>query len=112
MSLRKYRLLIVLSFLSIFSAKMIISLSPCFSAHMDKDVVNSVIMQIELEHGADGDSGKILKYVDYKIIDFQYSCTYIPVIYHFGISSSFLDHNKRYVNPYHPSVPTPPPNLV
>lgn len=112
MFLRKYSLLIVIAFLSIFSIKMIISGAPVFFSHIDKHIMNSVIMQIEQEHTSDSDSGKTgLKYTDYKLIEFHQIDTYVTILVHFGINNSFIDHSKRYVNPYYPSVPTPPPNL-
>lgn len=107
---KRYQLYVVITFLSIFCAKMLISAAPVFLKHMDKELINSVIMQVELEHGSDGESGKMVKYVDYKIISHNY-LTYVPVIYDFMLSNEFLNHSKRYVNPYHPSVPTPPPNF-
>lgn len=110
MFLRKYLLLIVTCFMSIFCAKMIISAAPVFIC-MDKGTIKSVIMQLEQEH-AESDSGKdLLKFTDYKVVNLQYSEIYIPLIQSFGISNSYIDHFKRYVDPYHPSVPTPPPNL-
>ena len=112
MFLRKYRVLIVITFLSIFSAKMIISGAPVFFSHIDKSMMNAVIMQIEQEHSSDGDSGKTgLKFTDYKLIEFVQIDTYVTILSHFGISNSFIDHFKRHVDPYHPSVPTPPPNF-
>ena len=110
MFIRKYRLLIVIAFLGIFFVKMMISGAPVFFAKIDKDVMKSVIMQLELEHECDGDSGKVtVKYVDYKF-NFNFDPLYVPLVYHFNIKNSLIDHFKRYVNPYHPSVPTPPPN--
>ncbi len=111
MSRRKYQLFVALTFLSLFCAKMLISAAPVFFQTMDKELVNSVIMQVELEHGSDGETGKTLKYVDFKIINHTYNSAYIPVVYDFMLTNSFLKHSKRYVNPYHPSVPTPPPNF-
>lgn len=111
MFLRKYRVLIVIAFLGIFSAKMVISGAPVFFMHIDKEMMNAVIMQIE-QHSTDGDSGKnSLKYSDYKLIDFYQVDTYITILNHFGISNSFIDHFKRHVDSYYPSVPTPPPNF-
>jgi hypothetical protein len=110
MFLRKYRLLIIIAFLGIFSAKMVISGAPVFFNHIDKEIMNAVIMQIEVEHSADGDSGKAkVKLCDYKI-DLHYDYSFLAVLSHFGINNSFIDHFKRYVDPFHPSVPTPPPN--
>ena len=110
MSKRKYQFFVAIIFLSVFCAKMIISAAPAFLQKMDKELVNSVIMQVELEHGTDNETGKTLKYVDCKIINHSYS-TYIPVVYDYMLTNTFQKHFKRYVNPYHPSVPTPPPNF-
>jgi len=111
MFIRKYRLSIVIAFLGIFFVKMVISGAPVFFGKIDKDVMKSVIMQLELEHESDGDSGKVtVKYIDYKF-NFHFDPLYVPLVYHFNIKNCFIDHFKRYVNPYHPSVPTPPPNF-
>jgi hypothetical protein len=111
MFLRKYLILIVASFLIIFSAKMIISAAPVFICSIDKATIKSVIMQLEQEH-AEGDYSKdLLKFADFKVLHLPYHDIYIPLIQSFGISNSFIDHFKRYVDPYHPSVPTPPPNF-
>ncbi len=111
MFVRKYRLLLVITFLGIFFVKMVISGAPVFFAQLDKNMMKSVIMQLELEHECDGDSTKIiLKYVDSKF-NFHFDPLYVPVLYHFSIKNDFIDHFKRYVDPYHPSVPTPPPNF-
>jgi hypothetical protein len=112
MFFRKYRVFIVIAFLGIFSAKMIISGAPVFFIQFDKLIMNAVIMQIEQEHNNDGDSGKTgLKYTDYKLVEFHHIDTYVTILNHFGINNSFIEHSKRYVDPYHPSVPTPPPNF-
>lgn len=111
MFLRKYLLLIVTCFMSIFCAKMVISAAPVFICYIDKATIKSVILQLEQEH-SEGDSGKdLLKFMDYKVVNLSYSTIYVPLIQSFGIKNSYIDHIKRYVNPYHPSVPTPPPNL-
>lgn len=109
---RKYRVFIVIAFLGIFSAKMIISGAPVFFVQFNKQLMNAVIMQIEQEHSNDGESGKTgLKYTDYKLVEFHHIFTYDTILIHFGINNSFIEHSKRYVDPYHPSVPTPPPNF-
>lgn len=97
--------------MSIFCAKMVISAAPVFICYIDKATIKSVILQLEQER-SEADSGKdLLKFLDYKVVNLQYSEIYIPLIQSFGIKNSYIDHFKRYVNPYHPSVPTPPPNL-
>ncbi|MFP5080347.1 hypothetical protein [Pedobacter sp. JCM 36344] len=112
MFFRKYRVLIVVAFLGIFTAKMMISAAPVFFIQFDKQIMNAVIMQIEQEHSNDGESSKTgLKYTDYKLVEFHHIDSYVAVFNHFGINNSFVEHYKRYVDPYHPSVPTPPPNI-
>jgi len=111
MFLRKYRVHIIVAFLAIFSAKMVISGAPVFLSHIDKEIMNSVIMQIELEHSSDGEGGgkAKVKLCDYKI-DFHYDYNFSAELVLVKVSNSFIDHFKRYVDPFHPSVPTPPPN--
>ncbi|RZK76177.1 MAG: hypothetical protein EOO85_12030 [Pedobacter sp.] len=109
---RKYRVLIVIAFLGIFCAKMMISGAPVFFVQFDKQIMNAVLMQIEQEHSSDSESGKTgLKYTDYKLVEFHHVDTNSTVLHLFHISNSFIEHSKRYVDPYHPSVPTPPPNF-
>lgn len=111
MFLRKYKLFIVITFLGLFFAKMVISGAPVFFAHIDKQIMNSVIMQIEAEHNADSDGKVKVKLVEYKMIDFYNAYNFTAVLSQFGISNSFIDHFRRYVDPFHPTVPTPPPNF-
>lgn len=111
MFIRKYRISIIIAFLAIFSAKMMISGAPLFFNQIDKEIMKAVIMQIEVEHSADNDSGKAkVKICDFKI-DLYYDYSFAAVLSIYGINSSFIEHFKRYVDPFHPSVPTPPPNL-
>jgi hypothetical protein len=111
MLLRKYRVLIVIAFMGIFSAKMVISGAPVFFAHLDKSLMNAVIMQLEVEnHGDDASKGNV-KFSDHKLMIHYYDLTYVPLLINLGITNSFIDHSRRYVDPYHPSVPTPPPNF-
>jgi len=111
MFLRKYRILIVIAFMGIFSAKMVISGAPVFFAHLDKNLMNAVIMQLEVENQGD-DTGKgSIKFADHKLMFQRYDLIYVPVLIDFGITNSFIDHSRRYVDPYHPLVPTPPPNF-
>jgi hypothetical protein len=110
MFLRKYRLFIIITFLGIFSVKMMISGAPVFFNHIEKEIMNSVIMQIEAEHSADGDSGKAkVKLCDFKT-ELYNDYSFLAVLSYGGVSNSFIEHFKRYVDPFHPLVPTPPPN--
>lgn len=111
MFLRKYRILIVIAFMGIFTAKMVISGAPVFFTHLDKHLMNAVIMQLESENSGD-DTGKAsVKFGDQKLMFQRYELNYVPVLIAKGITNSFIDHSRRYVDPYHPSVPTPPPNF-
>lgn len=112
MFFRKYKGLIVTAFINIFLIKMGISGAPVFFSQLDQKIMISVIMQIEVEHSAENDSAKkVLKYGDYKWVEFNPSIDHFTILNHFGIKNSFIEHYKRYFDPYHPSVPTPPPNL-
>jgi len=111
MRLRKYRLWVVIAFLGIFSAKMIISGAPVFFSNLDKNLMSAVIMQLENENHGDDQGKSVKKYVDHKLmfhrVDFQDASLFTIQ----GIKNSFIDHFRRYVDPFHPSVPTPPPNF-
>lgn len=113
MLFRKYRLFIVIAFIGIFLSKMVVTAVPVFFTWcLDKNTVKSVIFQLEQDHGDEDDAGKdLLKFTDYKLIDLHYNYTYAPIIHGFNIRNCYLDHFKRYVDPYHPSVPTPPPDF-
>lgn len=111
MILRKNYILITVAFLSIFFAKMFISGAPVFFKCIDKEIMKSVIMQIELEHSSEGDSKSSIKYNDYKLIDFFSPISSFTILSDVGVKNSFIDHYKRYFNPFHPTVPTPPPNF-
>lgn len=100
--------------MGIFIAKMAISGAPLFFSSSDRELMNAVIMQVELEHGNSQDTGKdTSKLAEIKLfgLDSIFDRYEMPV-FNIVIKSSFIEHYKRYVDPHHPSVPTPPPNLV
>ena len=109
---KRFKLSIVVAFLGIFLVKMVICVAPVFINQFDKQTINDVIMQVELEHGTDSDTGKHSKIADIKLIDHHTSHHYLPLRYHLQVDNSYIEHIKRYVNPYHPMVPTPPPNSL
>lgn len=114
MFLKKYKYLLVALFMSIFVAKMGISGAPIFFNAVDQEILNNVIMQIELEHGQGKESGKETNpFSEFKLFGFsdQFS-SYEFVVYEGLLLNDFIEHYGRYVDPHHPSVPTPPPNLV
>lgn len=111
MRLRRFRLHIVIVFISIFTAKMFISAAPVFIAHFDKDLINSVILQLEHEHAPETDTGKDkVKFLDYKPLEPYLVTTLLPPLHDFALTNAFFDHFKRYITSYYPAVPTPPPN--
>ncbi len=97
--------------MGIFTAKMVISGAPVFFAHLDKDLMNAVIMQLESENHGDDSSKSTAKFGDQKLMFQRFDINYIPLLITQGIKNSFIDHSRRYVDPYHPSIPTPPPNF-
>jgi len=109
MQLYKYRLSIFIFFISIFALKMLVSVLPV-DMNTDKYSVKSAVLDLEQEDSQEGDSKDLLKYNDYKCGDFYHSYIYTPLLQQPRIKNCFIDHSKRYVDPYHPSVPTPPPN--
>jgi len=114
MFLRKYKYVIVAAFMFIFLGKMVISGAPVFCSCADKEILKAVIMQIEQEHENSKDSTKDLaKHIDLKLIVLDHPIfSYEFSSSHFILKSSFIEHFRRYVDPFHPTVPTPPPNFV
>ena len=109
MLLYRYRVLIVVAFMSIFTSKMAVSAAPVLFG-LEKCNMKPMILDLEQEHGSEADSKDLLKYTDYRYTDIHYHYIYVPVSLEHGIRNCYIDHSKRYVKPYHPSVPTPPPN--
>jgi len=101
---------VVLLFMSIFIAKMFISIAPVFSC-LDKKTVNAVIMQLEHEgkgekEDPDKDAFKEKKFFDENL-------THLVVYRPFIVETNIL-HNREhslFTQVYHPVVPTPPPNI-
>lgn len=111
MLLRKYRLLIAIAFMGVFATKMVISGAPIIFSHLDKSLMNAVIMQLEVEHNGDETQKTSLKFVEYKQFFQRFDLSYVALEIDYGVTNSFIEHSRRYVDPYHPSVPTPPPNF-
>lgn len=111
MNFRKYKLLIVSIFLGIFLSKMMISAAPVFFQKIDQDFMVSVIMQLENENHGEENGKSLFKYAEHKIISFKHEFHQLNINLDCGVPSSFIEHSRRYVDPYHPSVPTPPPNF-
>ncbi len=112
MNLQKYRILFVFAFLSIFAAKMLISGAPVFFKQLDKELMRSVIMQLETENNGEETGKSTVKLMESKLILFyMFDAPVYTELNRLGVKNDFIEHYRRYVNPYHPSVPTPPPNF-
>ncbi|HXH99953.1 MAG TPA: hypothetical protein VNI52_06770 [Sphingobacteriaceae bacterium] len=96
-------------FLSIFLLKMVISGASLLIAHFDKQTVNEVIMQLEIENNAKSNEGKeksVKEYFTWGSFGFAL-LHFIPLTLPSMIS---IDHDKH-VQAFYPPVPTPPPNV-
>jgi len=111
MNFRKYKLLIMITFMSIFVSKMIISGAPVFLSHCDDEFMVSVIMQLENENHGDDPGKSSLKQSENKLTVHRFDFGTVSLEVDYGVPNSFIEHSRRYVDPYHPSVPTPPPNF-
>lgn len=111
MFIRKYRLFIVIAFLGIFASKMVISGAPIIFSALDKGLLNAVIMQLEVEQNGEDSQKMKVKLTDQKLFSHRFDLTNLNIDLDCGVSNSFIEHSGRYVDPYHPSVPTPPPNF-
>jgi hypothetical protein len=97
-------------FLFIFFAKMVISVAPLIAIHMDSEVVNAVIMQLEIEsHSSKGtdqakdslNKGEWLSGFG----KFNFSRPLIDIaLNHYILAGDYP------IQAFYPSVPTPPPN--
>ncbi|SKB53750.1 hypothetical protein [Daejeonella lutea] len=97
-------------FLFIFFAKMAISVAPLIAIHMDSQVVNAVIMQLEIEnHSSKGtdqakdslNKGEWLS----GLSKFKFAIPQIDLA-----SKQFILLRDYPIQAFYPSVPTPPPN--
>lgn len=114
METRFKEFLISIAFLSIFAVKMGISVAPVVF-YLDKDVVLSVILQLELENHSKEGSSEASKDL-LKVFSKATHCNLIDLypILPFSIDnlSKYHTNAKRYIASFYPSVPTPPPNRI
>jgi hypothetical protein len=97
-------------FLFVFFAKMVISVAPLIAHHMDNEVVNAVIMQLEIENHSS-------KNVD-QAKDSLNKGEWLSGLSKFNFSRPQIDiASNQYsflmdcpIQAFYPSVPTPPPN--
>lgn len=97
-------------FLFIFFSKMVISITPLIADHIDSKIVNSVIMQLEIEsHSSKGvEQSK----------DSLNKGEWLSDIYKFNFSqphslialNGYILMQDYHIQSFYPSIPTPPPN--
>lgn len=114
MFLQRYKFIIVAAFISVFVAKIGVVAAPIFYVAVDRNILNAVMQQLELSHEGEKDDAKeTLKFLDFKSAEINY-----PILSFAFIANqkarpcNFWLCFKRYITPYHASVPTPPPNLA
>jgi hypothetical protein len=96
-------------FLFIFFAKMMITLSPLIIKHFDREIMNAVIMQLEIENHAKGGSDMSKELFK----DYLYSATESTFLRTLQclIAAPSVDNEAAHLRTFFPSVPTPPPNV-
>jgi hypothetical protein len=95
-------------FLFIFFVKMMITLTPLIKNHFDREIMNAVIMQLEIENNAKGgsDTSKEL-FKDYL---FSLTNSNFSRVLQCLIATPSVDNEDAHLRTFYPSVPTPPPN--
>lgn len=96
-------------FLSIFFLKMVISVAPLIIAHCDRQTVNAVIMQLEIENNAKSNDVKETSVKEYFTLS-SFGFTLLHPIQLILTSMISVDHDKH-VQAFYPPVATPPPNV-
>ena len=103
------RKLLSVLFLTIFFSKMVISIAPVIIAHFDPESINAVIMQLEIEDNAKPTDVKEMSVKEYLTVT-SYTIDFIRPVLILKSSLGNDDHAKH-LQPFYPSVPTPPPNV-
>jgi hypothetical protein len=96
-------------FLSVFVMKMVISVAPLIIAHFDKQAVNAVIMQLEIENNAKTNDLKETNVKEYFAVS-SFGFTILHPTQIILACMLNVDHDKH-VQAFYPPVATPPPNV-
>lgn len=95
----------------IFLTKMTISISPIFSDSLDQSTILQIVLQLEIENNNGAGSDNIetaSKFFNSRNEDlFVFESFSLE---NFGKQKDYLK-NEKSIKAYHPSVPTPPPNI-
>ena len=108
-----FKYMVSVTFLLVFAAKMGLSIAPLIFS-IDKETVNAVIMQLELENHHEKetpDAKDLTKWL--KKGNELFSTSQINFDSHmFDVRLRYFEKARHYVNTYYPSVLTPPPNSL
>jgi hypothetical protein len=96
-------------FMIVFAVKMTISLVPLFSV-LDKNTARAVIMQLEQESKGDKESPDKDALKEKKSFDELLLVIFNYDLFRIAINCLHTQEQALIVQPYHPVVPTPPPN--
>ncbi len=97
-------------FLTIFFAKMVISVAPLIAVHLDSGLVHAVIMQLEIENHSTKSSDSAKETLNKGewltgLSKFKFSTPQVDIA-----SSEHVFLRNYPIQAFYPSVPTPPPN--
>ena len=109
MKTRNFRISVAILFMSIFIAKMGISLAPMFLC-MDNKTLKAVIMQLENETKNEKEDPEKSAFKEKKSFDENVNHVIAYTAYITEESVLHNLENSLYQQVYHPVVPTPPPN--
>lgn len=104
------RLLFSFIFLFIFSVKMLISIAPLIAVHLDSKIMNSVIMQLEIEtntsKGADQAKDSLNKG---EFLSGTYKFSFDEP-HQIMTPSKYITSQDLNLEVFYPRIPSPPPN--
>jgi hypothetical protein len=109
MAKKRFKIFYTSVFLFILFSKVVISAAPILAFHFDKESINAVIMQLEIENNtketekAKEKTDKDLWHGIYEIFSFS------RPLYYFS-STAMPIEDMEHKQSFYPTVPTPPPN--
>lgn len=89
--------------------KILISCSPFFSSHLDKETIIQVVLQLEIENNNGNNGGDQAKDFAKEYPKPATHLAYLPPLDLFSALAVILD-DCGYIPAFYPAVPTPPPN--
>jgi hypothetical protein len=104
------KLLFSVIFLFIFSVKMVISIAPLIAIHLDGKIMNSVIMQLEIETNSSKGSEQAkdsLNKGDFFSSTDKFNFEELHELMERASYVLLMDHH---IELFYPRIPSPPPN--